>query len=195
VTPVVREEGHDRTGGEVVARLGADHQRLSEMVERIEALLDHLDDDTAAKAFLVHLEFVHEFCEILHFPLEDAMLEVVLEAGLTPAERRLVFVNLAQHQQIYTDAVGVLGRRAGPGASGSAARGEFRKLAETYVKALRGHLDFETRHLQPLFRRQLPPRETVRLDSMLRDLLATLAGKPLERLVELDQASQALTAG
>ena len=188
------QERDARNGIDVVARLSVDHQRLAESVAALEELLGRLDAPSSLRAFVSHLEFVHEFCELLHFPMEDAFLEVVLEAGLTPSERRVVFVNLAQHQEIYADAVAVLERVGGNGTAGSAGQLEFRARAETYVKALRGHLDFESRHLQPLLRRHLPDPESTRLQSLLRDLLGTLAGKPLERLAALDAASRAIAA-
>jgi hemerythrin-like domain-containing protein len=188
------QERDARNGIDVVARLSVDHQRLAESVAALEGLLGRLDDPSMLRAFVSHLEFVHEFCELLHFPMEDAFLEVVLEAGLTPSERRVVFVNLAQHQEIYADAVAVLERVDGDRAAGAAGEVEFRARAETYVKALRGHLDFESRHLQPLLRRHLPDPESTRLQSVLRDLLGTLAGKPLERLAALDAASRAIAA-
>jgi hemerythrin-like domain-containing protein len=188
------QERDARNGIDVVARLSVDHQRLAESVAALEGLLVRLDEPSALRAFVSHLEFVHEFCELLHFPMEDAFLEVVLEAGLTPSERRVVFVNLAQHQEIYADAVAVLERVDGDRPAGPAGEVEFRARAQTYVKALRGHLDFESRHLQPLLRRHLPDPESTRLQSVLRDLLGTLAGKPLERLAALDAASRAIAA-
>jgi hemerythrin-like domain-containing protein len=197
--PPDAEELLVRNGGDIVSRLSLDHQRLAESVTALEGLLERLNDPDAVQAFVSHLEFVHEFCELLHFPMEDAFLEVVLEAGLTPSERRVVFVNLAQHQQIYADAVAVLERAAGQHVAGQEPAGieghdDIRVRAEAYVKALRGHLEFETRHLQPLLRRHLPDPENSRLQSVLRDLLGTLAGKPLERLAALDAASRAIAA-
>jgi len=187
----------------VLERLQVDHERLAESLSALEALLVRLDDDSAARAFVLHLEFTHEFCELLHFPLEDALLEVVLEAGLTPSERRVVFVNLAQHQVIYAEALTVLEQPAaeassepGPRAiSRATSRAEFRRAAEAYVRALRGHLEFEDRHLQPLLRRHLTTRATARVEALARDLLATLVGKPLERLAALDATSRELAAG
>jgi hemerythrin-like domain-containing protein len=181
--------------GEALGRLAADHKRLEAVVERLEKLLERADGEAAAKEFLVHLEYVHELCELLHFPLEDTLLEIVLESGLTPSERRVVFVNLAQHQQIYADAVGVLGRWNFDSGVPRAAMGDFQTRADTYVKGLRGHLEFEERHLQPLLRRRLTARETLRIDTIMHDLLGTLAGKPLERLAALDMASEALASG
>jgi hemerythrin-like domain-containing protein len=173
--------------GEALGRLAGEHHRLAESAAALEALIAHLEDDSATRAFLAHLSFVHEFCELLHFPLEDALLEIVLEAGLTPSERRIVFLNLAQHQQMYADALSVL-EHAGQGQAPGGR--DFRAHAETYVRLLRGHLEFETRHLQPLLRRHITSRDAPRLASMLRDLLTTLAGKPLERLAALEAASR-----
>lgn len=192
---LARDEHAGQLDGEVLGCLAADHERLDAVVERLVALLERPDGEASAKEFLVHLEFVHELCELLHFPLEDALLEIVLEAGLTPSERRIVFVNLAQHQQIYADAVGVLGRwNFGSGVE-RAAMDDYRVRADVYVKGLRGHLEFEERHLQPLLRRHLTARDSRRVDMMMRELLGTLSGPPLERLAALDMASQALASG
>jgi hypothetical protein len=192
VIAVERGPQVDTLDGEALGRLASEHHRLAESAAALEALVAHLEDDGATRAFLAHLNFVHEFCELLHFPLEDALLEIVLEAGLTPSERRIVFLNLAQHQQMYADALSVL-ERAGQGQVPGGR--DFRALAETYVRLLRGHLDFETRHLQPLLRRHITGRDAPRLASMLRDLLATLAGRPLERLAALEAASRVAATG
>ena len=191
---VVRDRQSGELDGEVLGRLAADHERIEAVAERLAALLERTNSQAFAKEFLVHLEFVHELCELLHFPLEDALLEIVLESGLTPSERRVVFVNLAQHQQIYADAVGVLGRwNFGTGVE-RGAMDDFRERADAYVKAMRGHLEFEERHLQPLLRRHLTARDARRIDMLMHDLLGTLVGKPLDRLAALDMASQALLA-
>lgn len=188
----VDERGVDAAASGVVQRLWAEHERLDESARSLERLVPCLDDERAVRAFVAHLEFVHEFCELLHFPLEDALLEVVLEAGLTPSERRVFFVNLAQHQQMYADALRVLETlRESPR---SVDRSDLKARAETYARALRGHLDFETRHLQPLLLRHLTPRAVERLEVLACDLRATVAGRPLERIAELDAASRVLAA-
>jgi len=188
----VGETTVDAAASAVVQRLWAEHERLDESARSLERLVACLDDEHAVRAFLAHLEFVHEFCELLHFPLEDALLEVVLEVGLTPSERRVFFVNLAQHQQMYADALRVLEKlRESPRC---ADRTDLKVRAETYARALRGHLEFETRHLQPLLLRHLTPRAIERLEALACDLRATVAGKPLERIAELDAISRALAA-
>jgi hemerythrin-like domain-containing protein len=180
-----------------IASLVLEHERLVEGLEAMEALLDRLDEAPALAAFLAHLEFIHDFCELLHFPFEDAVLELILEAGLTPTERRVVFVNLAQHQQIYVDAVAVLQLRCRSRCEpdgGSSADGpdvQLTAAAQTYVRGLRLHVAFEQRHLQPLLRRQVRACDQQRMESILEALLGTLAGKPLERLAVLDASSRA----
>lgn len=178
-------------GGQVFERLGVEHERLAEIAGLLEQLLPRLDEPAAADALLTHVEFIHEFCELLHFPMEDALLEVILEVGLTPSERRVVFVNLAQHQQLYAEAVGVLACRGETRRD----RERFHAVAAAYIGSLKAHLDFETRHLQPLLRRHLTAREALRLEGAMQDVVSTLAGKPLERLASLDAASQGLRPG
>jgi hemerythrin-like domain-containing protein len=190
VTGGSHHEHGESLGAQVFDRLGVEHERLADIARLLEDLLPRLDDPAAAEAFLTHLEFVHEFCELLHFPMEDALLEVILEVGLTPSERRVVFVNLAQHQQLYAEAVGVLGCLGRSGSSSD--RERLPDVAAAYVGSLRAHLEFESRHLQPLLRRHLTGRDAVRLEGAMRDVVATLAGKPLERLATLDAASREL---
>ena len=182
-----------------MSRLVVEHHRLAEGLEAMEALLERLGEPQAVAAFLAHLEFMHDFCELLHFPFEDALLELILEAGLTPTERRVIFVNLAQHQQIYDDAVAVLQLKGeSASASGDAAYAEgadslFSAAAQTYVRGLRLHVAFEQRHLQPLLRRQVRDGDQLRIEAMLEGLLGALAGKPLERLAALDAISREYT--
>jgi hemerythrin-like domain-containing protein len=180
-------------GSDVQRRLGADRERLAAGLSVLEQHLDRLDDPEGAQAFRRQLEFVHEFCELWHFPLEDAALEVVLEAGLTPSERRVVYLNLAQHQQIYADAV-VLLQQLGESADSVSGQATC-AMAWTYVRGLRAHLDFERRHVAPLLRRQLRIHDGPRLAAMLHDLRATVAGRPLERLVGLDAAARLPVTG
>jgi len=188
ITLVGKAAADPLAGMDVQRRLVADHERLGAALAVLEALLDRLDGSEAVRAFRRQLEFLHEFCELWHFPLEDAVLEIALEAGLTPSERRVVYLNLAQHQKIYADAVAALQRLEESGAAGPSP--ETRAAAGAYVRGLRSHLDFESRHLAPLLRRHLQIGDASRLSSMLHDLRATVAGKPLERLAELDAAAR-----
>ncbi|HEY5644491.1 MAG TPA: hemerythrin domain-containing protein [Pseudomonadales bacterium] len=134
----------------LIERLGADHARIAGVVRELESLADTLDDEPDWEQIAALLEFLDYFADRIHHPLEDRIFDLVVNKGLTPTERHLVFRNLGQHQEIkaLTES---LAREVRVARSGGAVDcGDFRGALAAYVALQRRHMRFEESHLFPL---------------------------------------------
>jgi hypothetical protein len=134
---------------EAVARLRAGRARLRGTVGALRAQLASASADDTARI----RARVRELCALreAHEPVEDWLLERVLDKGLTPSERQIVFTSLAQHQALdgLLDAAGTTTERP-----------EDSALLTHYLETLARHLEFEARQVEPLLARQLEAVDT-----------------------------------
>jgi hemerythrin-like domain-containing protein len=153
----------------LIERLGGDHAKISGVVRELEALTDTLaaEPDWAQLADL--LEFLEYFADRVHHPLEDRLFDLVVNKGLTPAERHLVFRNLGQHREIkgLTASLTALAREALGG--GTVDTGDFREKLSDYVALQRRHMRFEESHLLPLLAGALDDRDWNALTGILQE--------------------------
>ena len=134
----------------LIERLGEDHARIAGIVAQLKALLDDLTPELDWRSFSELLEFLEYYADRVHHPLEDRLFDHLVNKGLTPVERRLVFKNLGQHEEIkaLTETLIELSGRA---LAGSAVdEDEFRDVAAAYVGLQHRHMRFEESHLFPL---------------------------------------------
>jgi hemerythrin-like domain-containing protein len=144
---------------EVMAILRQDHRRLGAVLEGVERELvgshRHLQalraDSLRHGRVVAMLRFLSEYAERVHHPLENRLFDRLIEKGLTPCERRVVFVILAQHEEILGDLASLQaalrGLQAVPSQADAAA---LKARTERYLEAQRRHLNFEDSQLLPL---------------------------------------------
>ena len=163
----------------VMAILQRDHQRLGAVLERVEHELGARRDlqalcaDAASHGRLLGmLAFLHEYADRIHHPLETRLFDRLIEKGLTPSERRVVFVTMSQHEEILGDLLGLqeeLRRLQGQAPRELAAA--LRTRAERYLDAQKRHLHFEDSQLLPLIFARLTARDWCEME---RDLAAQI---------------------
>lgn len=142
----------------VMQILRRDHQRLGVVLERVEGELgsrNKLDglsfDPQRRQRLLAMLSFLHEYADRVHHPLESRLFDRLIEKGLTPLERRVVFVTMSQHEEILGDLLSLQEalrslpeHRQSPVGEGLQAR------AQRYLDGQKRHLHFEDSQLLPL---------------------------------------------
>ncbi|MGE0620976.1 MAG: hemerythrin domain-containing protein [Pseudomonadales bacterium] len=153
----------------LIERLGGDHAKIAGVVRALEALVDTLEaqPDWAQLADL--LSFLEYFADRVHHPLEDRLFDLVVNKGLTPTERHLVFRNLGQHREIkaLTEALTRQVREAQAGRPVDP--GDFRESLAEYVALQRRHMRFEESHLFPLLEGALDNRDWNVLTGILQE--------------------------
>ena len=96
-------EGTNVEQSEVMRRLQDDHVHIAAVMDALEkALSPPPDGEVDWDAVGTILDYLQEYPDAVHHPLEDQMFDRVLDKGLTPAERELVHFNLAQHAEIIS---------------------------------------------------------------------------------------------
>ncbi len=137
-----------------IEQLGRDHTRISAAVERL--LADATPEAATGWADTVsQLAELLRFEEAVHHPLEDHITDRALHQGLTPTERRLVFRNLGQHQELLSRGEQLLARARAGAAGEDVDRDEFAADLQRYAALERRHMQFEEMHLFPLLASRL----------------------------------------
>lgn len=157
----------DLASPQLIERIGADHAYIGRLLRKLEDLVDGAREPRSwarAAGCLVELD---DFTEGLHHPLEDRIFDHLVNKGLTPSERWLVFRNLHQHQEIRALSSALMSeldrRRSGAIAEPS---GVTRALS-AYLSLQREHLRFEETHLLPLLMAAFDENDWQTLSSIL----------------------------
>ena len=149
---------------ELMRRLGDDHRHIAVILDHLKnALTGPEDDDVDWNLVRDMVGYLQEYPDMAHHPLEDQLFDRVLDKGLTPVERELIHLNMAQHVEIA-------------GATAELAGDLDRILTDIVVPIERLHEDFrryldlqrihmsnEDTHLYPLAQRLLNPEDWVDL--------------------------------
>lgn len=134
----------------LLERLSRDHTRIAAVVEQLAMLADELDaaPDWAGIAELI--DFLDYYADKVHHPLEDKVFDHLVNKGLTPTERHLVFKNLDQHE-VITSMTEALGRAAEQAVAGEVVDvAEFQESLAVYMSLQLRHIRFEEHQLFPL---------------------------------------------
>jgi len=153
----------------LIERLGGDHAKIAGVVRELEALADTLEAQPDWSQLADLLSFLDYFADRVHHPLEDRLFDLVVNKGLTPTERHLVFRNLGQHREIkaLTEALTRQVREAQAGRPVDP--GDFRESLAEYVALQRRHMRFEESHLFPLLEGALDNRDWNVLTGILQE--------------------------
>lgn len=140
----------------VLQRISDDHRHITLALDALELQLDmDGNDDVNWNIICDILTYLQEYPDAVHHPLEDQLFDLVLDKGLTPAERELVHFNLAQHaeiidasRQLADDVDNILNDVVVP-------IDRLYSHFERYLDIQRLHLRNETTHLLPMAQRLL----------------------------------------
>ena len=134
----------------LLERLSRDHARIAGVVKRLADLAEDLDAETDWAGIAELIGFLDYYADKVHHPLEDRVFDHLVNKGLTPTERHLVFKNLGQHEEI----IGMTERLASEAAKamegGAIDVDEFREGLLAYIALQERHMRFEENQLYPL---------------------------------------------
>lgn len=153
----------------LIERLGSDHAKIAAVVRELEALADTLGEEPDWTALSDLIGFLAYFADRVHHPLEDRLFDVVVNKGLTPTERHLVFRNLGQHREIRALTESLAGQVRIAQSCGAVDPGDFRESLAAYVALQRRHMRFEELHLFPLLAGALDNRDWNALTGILQE--------------------------
>ncbi len=134
----------------LLERLSRDHARIAGVIKQLEFLADDLDTTPDWDGISELLDFLEYYADKVHHPLEDRVFDHLVNKGLTPTERHLVFKNLGQHEEI-TGMTETLARTAAQAVEGVVIDvPEFQEALAAYISLQMRHLRFEENQLFPL---------------------------------------------
>ena len=142
----------------LLARLHDDHRRLARLMAVLEHQAQLLEEDGDGPDYdlLTNLlEYIGDYPDAVHHPMEDQLFERLVNKGLTPSEMKLVSVNLRQHAEII-EATRTLAADVATVMSGAVISGRsLQQHARDYVELQRSHMINEEERLFPLAERML----------------------------------------
>ncbi len=139
----------------LLERLSRDHARLAGVVARLSDLADGLERSPDWESISEYLDFLDYYADKVHHPLEDRVFDHLVNKGLTPTERHLVFKNLDQHEEI-TGMTEALARTAAMAVEGEFVDvAEFAESLQAYIALQLRHMRFEEQQLFPLLEQGL----------------------------------------
>lgn len=139
----------------LLERLSRDHARIAGVTRQLEVLADDLEQGADWDAFSELIGFLDYYADAVHHPLEDRVFDHLVNKGLTPTERHLVFKNLGQHEEI-TALTEALSRAVAQALAGETVdTADFAEQLYTYISLQRRHMRFEEQQLFPLLEQGL----------------------------------------
>ncbi len=143
---------------DVLDRLHADHERLEEVLTRLEAIANKPDPlSPEDKDLLVQgIRYIAEYPDAVHHPLEDRLFEHLLALPLTEQEQRDVRNNAAGHLQMSHATTRLLEDVKALQADSASAGAQLREDLHAFVEIQRRHMAFEENTIFPLAERRLP---------------------------------------
>jgi hemerythrin-like domain-containing protein len=136
-------------------RLGNDHARIAQVVREFMELSDVVEPAPNWLRLRELIEFLDYYADQVHHPLEDRLFDRLVDKGLTPTERHLVFRNLGQHQEISAMTERMASQIEVAIEGGAIGRDDFVETAAEYVNLQRRHMKFEESYLFPLLEAEL----------------------------------------
>jgi hemerythrin-like domain-containing protein len=140
-------------------RLGSDHARIAQVVREFMELSDAVEPTPNWLRLGELIEFLDYYADQVHHPLEDRLFDRLVDKGLTPTERHLVFKNLGQHQEIRAMTERLASQISVAIEGGAISRDDFVETAAEYVNLQRRHMRFEESHLFPLLEAELENKD------------------------------------
>ncbi len=183
----------------ILHRLHEDHRRLSQVFAVLEHQMQRFSRTEGGPDFglLQNLiDYVIEYPDAVHHPLENRLFERVVGKGVTPAEDRLVSAILVQHVEIKAatrklaeDVRWVLNGAVIPAQ-------KLQADVSAYIDLQRAHMLVEERQLLPLANRLLSNDDWTTLENELGAIEDPMFDQAVDRfadlhryIVQMDQTS------
>jgi hemerythrin-like domain-containing protein len=139
----------------VVSRLRREHGRMRRALDVLEQNLAAFAATVDRCGIRARIRDLQALAEPVHRFVEDQLMDLLLQKGLTPAERRVVFLSLGEKQALI-QAAGELCRTLG---GDDEACGDLAEQLAAYLALQRRHLARDDEQLIPLAITQLTDAE------------------------------------
>ncbi|MEZ5560425.1 MAG: hemerythrin domain-containing protein [Pseudomonadales bacterium] len=159
-----------RSPGDLLAglqqQLEDDHVRMLRVLELTQQQVCGAAPDWPRVAAL--LEFLSEYSDRVHYPQENRVLDRLLQNCVTPAQRQMVYLDLAEHERMLSRTNAL--REIVHGFAAGAPRDES-LCAEvcSYLDVQRAHIALEERRILPLLEERLSAGDWLELEAEIRE--------------------------
>jgi len=137
----------------LLERLSRDHARIAgvirELAQRADEMMDAVTDPDWRRLGEL-IGFLDYYADRVHHPLEDRVFDHLVNKGLTPTERHLVFKNLKQHEEIKAMTEGLAWQVADAEKGHVVDMQGFLEDVSQYLALQKRHMRFEEDQLFPL---------------------------------------------
>ncbi len=134
----------------LLERLSRDHARIAGVVQQLSELADATSGEPDWEGLDELIGFLDYYADRVHHPLEDRLFDHLMNKGLTPTERYLLFRNLGQHEEL-SSMTGQLSDQVAEGREGRVVDpAAFLEDVSAYITLQRRHMRIEEDQLFPL---------------------------------------------
>jgi hemerythrin-like domain-containing protein len=142
----------------VVERLLDDHKRLSQILAVMERLLERPEQlrDNERHVVVSGIDYIAEYPDAVHHPLEDRLFRHLLETKLSDQELEHVLQNEAAHAELARATKQVLRDLDGIRGNHPASASALKSSLSEYIDLQRRHMRFEEQYVFPLADKYLP---------------------------------------
>lgn len=139
----------------VLDRLRTDHRRLRRVLDTMQTLIARAGDLRAheLEVLVTCVDYIAEYPDAVHHPLEDRMCACLLESDDSPAVRELVAGLEAGHLELADATARLLDDVNTLLTAGHPVPATLAAHAERYIALQRGHMEMEETHLFPVAQR------------------------------------------
>ena len=149
-------------------RLQNDHVRVAQVLTVLKSEIQKLDDGGESDFDLLAtiVDYLGVYSVAAHHPLEERICDHLVNKGLTPSERQLVSVNLAQHIELIGLTRALAQEIAVVVEGSTTSRDRLKKSAEAYLELQRVHMRIEDQQLFPLLQRMFTREDWSRIEEV-----------------------------
>ena len=140
----------------ILDELHRDHQRFGRILTALDAWTAQGEqyDPQAIDRVGAMVEYLNEYPETMHHPLEDRVFELLLVRSLSNEDRAAVIENAAQHQALQTRTRQLVSRWESAISAEAWAPGMLIEDAKHYAQAQFQHMNFEEATIFPIAERE-----------------------------------------
>lgn len=151
----------------LIERLGRDHARISAVVRELSECSDSIREQPDWIRLGELIGFLDYYADRVHHPLEDRLFDHLMNKGLTPTERHLLFRNLEQHQEIKAMTEALMATLGDVRIGAVVEVVDFLEKVSDYAALQMRHMRFEESHLFPLIDQAFDNRDWNQLMGIL----------------------------
>lgn len=151
----------------ILKELHLDHKRLARILTALEAWSDDAADADAATIDRVGamIEYLAEYPETMHHPLEDRVFDLLLLRSLSAEDRDIVVTNAKQHRDLRDRTKALAAELDGALGKDTFSAEKLKRLAKDYARIQFDHMGFEETVVFPVAEREFSAEDWAAIES------------------------------